>query len=69
LSSGQEINDALGDVGLHFELFECCGIEICGVLYKPSCYIVHAVVCTGEKHVFALLQNIFTRAQPQGENI
>lgn len=64
ISSGQEINFAMGNIGLHFELFQCCSIEICGISYKPGCYIV---IGTGEKPVFAMVQNIFAR--DQGEKI
>jgi hypothetical protein len=60
LSFDQEMNVAMGNIGLYFELFQCFNIAINGVSYEPGCPIV---VSTGEKPVFGELQAIFLRDQ------
>jgi hypothetical protein len=59
LLEGRDINKCLGNVGLSFELYSANWVEVNGVKYAPSMYLLIAV--TSSKPVFMHVEYIFLR--------
>jgi hypothetical protein len=58
---GKEISLSMGNIGLHFELYECSMAEIAGTVFTCGCYLLTGV--QNETPLFAKLRHIFSRNQ------
>ena len=61
LRNGLEINKALSDIGLHFELFQTSWVSVEGTKYKNNCYLLHEM--KNEMPQFVQVLEIFVRDQ------